>query len=178
MRDAMMMAAGNLDLAPMDSSVWYLGDQATAVGENKVRRRTDFPCRSVYLPVIRNDLPELFEAFDFADPHTTTGMRSQTMVAAQGLFILNDDSVMAAAEATARRLLADEVTTTIENRVDRAFELILGTRPTDSERAKLKTFVVEVEAQLAAAGETDARLRAWSTACHALLASSRFQVLE
>jgi hypothetical protein len=150
----MMMAAGNLDLAPMDSSVWYLGDQATAVGENKVRRRTDFPCRSVYLPVIRNDLPELFEAFDFADPHTTTGMRSQTMVAAQGLFILNDDSVMAAAEATARRLLAD------------------------SERAKLKTFVVEVEAQLAAAGETDARLRAWSTACHALLASSRFQVLE
>jgi len=178
MRDAMMMAAGNLDLAPMDSSVWYLGDQATAVGENKVRRQTDFPCRSVYLPVIRNDLPELFEAFDFADPHTTTGMRSQTMVAAQGLFILNDDSVMAAAEATARRLLANEVTTTIENRVDRAFELILSTRPTDSERAKLKTFVVEVEAQLAAAGETDARLRAWSTACHALLASSRFQVLE
>ncbi|HIF31851.1 MAG TPA: DUF1553 domain-containing protein, partial [Planctomycetaceae bacterium] len=101
-----------------------------------------------------------------------------TMVAAQGLFILNDDSVMAAAEATARRLLADKVTTTIEDRVDRAFELILGTRPTDSERAKLKTFVVEVEAQLAAAGETDARLRAWSTACHALLASSRFQVLE
>ena len=110
LRDAMLSAAGELDLAPMESSVWYLGDQATAVGDNKVRRRTDFPCRSVYLPVIRNDLPELFDVFDFADPHTTTGMRSQTMVATQGLFILNDDVVMAAAEATARHLVAGETT--------------------------------------------------------------------
>ena len=50
--------------------------------------RTNFPCRSVYLPVIRNDLPELFDVFDFADPHTTTGSRPQTMAATQGLFIL------------------------------------------------------------------------------------------
>src|SRR6185436_18510833 len=61
LRDAMLFAADELDLKPMDSSVWYLGDQATAVGDNKIRRRTDFTCRSVYLPVIRNDLPELFD---------------------------------------------------------------------------------------------------------------------
>ncbi len=106
LRDAMLLAAGRLDLAPLDSSVSYLGDQATAVGENKVRRRTDFPCRSVYLPVIRNDLPELFDVFDFADAHATTGMRPQTMVATQGLFLLNDDLVMDASAAAARRLLS------------------------------------------------------------------------
>jgi hypothetical protein len=107
LRDTMLAAAGELDLKPMESSVWYLGDQATAVGDNKNRRRTNFPCRSVYLPMIRNDLPELFGVFDFADPHAATGMRPETMVATQGLFLLNDESVMAAAEATARRLLAD-----------------------------------------------------------------------
>ena len=107
LRDAMLWAGGQLDSAPMDSTVWYLGDQATAVGANKNRRRTDFPCRSVYLPVIRNDLPELFDSFDFADPHATTGMRPQTMVASQGLFLMNDDSVIAAADAIARRALEE-----------------------------------------------------------------------
>ena len=77
LRDAMLSASAQLDLAPVDSTVSYLGDQATAVGENKNRRRTDLLCRSVYLPVIRNDLPEIFEAFDFADPHATTGARTR-----------------------------------------------------------------------------------------------------
>src|SRR5262249_30623700 len=79
LRDAMLTAAGQLDPKPLESTVSYLGDQATAVGDNKIRRRTDFPCRSVYLPVIRNDLPELFSVFDFANPHASTGLRPQTM---------------------------------------------------------------------------------------------------
>jgi hypothetical protein len=41
-------------------------------------------------------LPELFNVFDFANPHASTGMRPQTLVATQGLFMLNDGSVMAA----------------------------------------------------------------------------------
>jgi len=174
----MLAAAGKLDLTPMDSSVWYLGDQATAVGENKNRRRTDFPCRSVYLPVIRNDLPELFDAFDFADPHTTTGMRSQTMVATQGLFILNDESVMDAAESAARRVLAAAKDENQEVLVEKMFELLLNARPTPEESADLLTFLHATEQHLMKAGEADARLRAWAIACHALLASSRFQILE
>ena len=174
----MLSAAGTLDLAPMDSTVWYLGDQATAVGDNKVRRRTDFPCRSVYLPVIRNDLPELFEVFDFADPHTTTGMRSQTTVATQGLFILNDDSVMTASEATARRLLTGEKIDEQDARVDRMFELVLNVHATEEGRAELRTFIREMATRLIEEGDPDADLHAWSMACHALFASSRFQILE
>ena len=34
--------------------------------------------RSVYLPVVRNDLPQLFEVFDFADPEVTVGRRDAT----------------------------------------------------------------------------------------------------
>ncbi len=178
LRDAMLSAAGELDLAPMESTVSYLGDQATAVGANKVRRRTDFPCRSVYLPIIRNDLPELFDVFDFADPHATTGMRPQTTVATQGLFLLNDDSVMAAAEAAARRLLSGGKTDDAEARADRMFELVVGARATGKERAGLMAFIAETEKRLTDEGDSDAALRAWSMACHALFASSRFQVLE
>jgi hypothetical protein len=180
LRDAMLRAAGELDLEPMGSSVWYLGDQATAVGPNKVRRRTDFPCRSVYLPVIRNDLPELFEVFDFADPHRTTGMRPRTSVPTQSLYLLNAESVMAAADALARRVLARGETDggTEEARIDRLFELTLGARPDAEERADVLRFIDNLEARSDGEGGTDGRFRAWSMACHALLASSRFQLLE
>ena len=177
LRDAMLQAAGTLDLTPMDSSVWYLGDQATAVGANTNRRRTDFPNRSVYLPVIRNDLPELFDVFDFADPQTTTGRRSETMVATQGLFVLNDESVMAAAEATAKRLLK-EVPSSDEARVNRMYELIVGSPPDDEERQDIVAFVTSVKEQPGISDNADASEKAWAIAAHALFASSRFQIVE
>ena len=178
LRDAMLLVAGELDLAPMESSVWYLGDQATAVGANKNRRRTDFPCRSVYLPVIRNDLPELFEAFDFADPHTTTGMRPETLVATQGLFILNDESVMAAAAAAAQRVVAQRTADASADIVDELFEWVFSEPPTTEERVELMAFVTALKNRSAQRGDQEARLQAWSLACHALFASSRFQILE
>jgi hypothetical protein len=178
LRDAMLATAGRLDLAPTDSTVSYLGDQATAVGDNKIRRRTDFPIRSVYLPVIRNDLPELFAVFDFANPHASTGMRPQTLVATQGLFMLNDGSVVAAAEATARRLLVESQSADENRMVDVLFELAVGTLPSDDERTDLLAFVRQVRKRLTEEGRDDVNLPAWSLACQALFASSRFQILE
>jgi hypothetical protein len=178
LRDAVLLAAGELNPAPMQSSVWYLGDQATAVGDNKIRRRTDFPCRSVYLPVIRNDLPEPFDVFDFADPHRTTGMRPRTNVATQSLYLLNAESVMAAADAIARRVFASEPAGGKESRIDRLYELLLSSGPDREERADLLRFIREMETRLSGEGKSDVEARAWSLTCHALLASTRFQILE
>ena len=178
LRDAMLSASGQLDIVPMDSTVWYLGDQATAVGANKNRRRTDFPCRSVYLPVIRNDLPELFDVFDFANPHATTGSRPQTMVATQGLFMLNDQLVMDAAEATARRVLASDAGQGPKMMINRMFEVILNQPATEEDRADMLRFVHDTHERLSAEGAEEPNVRAWALACHALFASSRFQFLE
>lgn len=177
-RDALLASAGQLDLAPMDSTVSYLGDQATAVGANKVRRRTDFPCRSVYLPVIRNDLPELFNIFDFANPHATTGARPNTIVPTQGLFLLNDEMVMAASEAAARRILADTPADNPSLRIDRIFELILNAAATDEERQTMQSFLAQTEGRLTNDEVENVELRALTIACHAMFASSRFQFLE
>jgi len=178
LRDAMLTSAGQMDLAPWESTVSYLGDQATAVGDNKIRRRTDFPCRSVYLPVIRNDLPELFNVFDFANPHASTGRRPQTMVATQGLFMLNDGSVVNAAEATARRLLAETSSAGEDDLVDALFELLFNTKPTGDERVEILAFVRKVRNRVTEGGGQEADLQAWSQVCQALFASSRFQILD
>ncbi len=176
LRDAMLFAAGGLDLAQFDSTVDYLGDQATAVGENKVRRRTDFACRSVYLPVIRNDLPEVFDAFDFTNPHVTTGARPQTMVPSQGLFMLNDELVMQAAERTARRLVTEFPDDSPAQRVDHMFELIVQDVPSVEQRSEILEFLQPLEWEDQEQAEAvHGRL---VLACHALFASSRFQFVE
>ena len=174
----MLSAANQLDLRPMDSSVYYLGDQATAVGENKVRRRIDFPCRSVYLPVIRNDLPELFRVFDFANPHETTGARTNTIVPTQSLFLLNDEMVMEAANLTARRITREIDSKDNRARVDRIFEWILNKNANEEEQKALQAFLIQTETRLISEKVEEPELRALAIVCHALFASSRFQFLE
>ncbi|MBL6832353.1 MAG: PSD1 domain-containing protein [Pirellulales bacterium] len=182
LRDAMRAAAGTLDLAPMESTVGSLGDQATAVGGNTNRRRTDFPCRSVYLPVIRNDLPEVFQSLDFADPHKTTGLRPQTTVATQGLYMLNNEQVMDAAAATASRVLeaCDGAATPAgqEAALGMLFELVVGKLPDAAEREAMRRFLQQAEESKTAAGAEHAQQDAWGMAAHALMASSRFQMVE
>ena len=91
--------------------------------------------------------------------------------------MLNDDSVMAAAEATARRLVTSDWLASDESRVDRMFELILCTQVVDEDRSNVVRYIAMLEDGLDSLGP-DAKLIAWSRACHALFASSGFQMLE
>jgi hypothetical protein len=100
------------------------------------------------------------------------------MVATQGLFLLNDASVLSAADSTARRLLARRPSADPEGLVDTLFEWVLGTPAGHEERADVLAFVRQTQNRLAADGGQDAELRAWSLACQALFASSRFQFLD
>lgn len=174
LRDAMLTVAGRLDLTPMQSSVWYLGDQATAVGDNKNRRRTDFPNRSLYLPAIRNDLPEIFDVFDFADPHATTGARPQTTVAIQALYLLNDDMVMDLSKAAARRFLKEEAST----RLIRLYETMFQRMPVESDLEPFQAFIKQTQTQLESDDSENPELEAWSALCHAMFSMSRFQFLD
>src|SRR5262249_49678892 len=50
--------------------------------------------RSVYTPILRNKLLELFEVFDFADPNVSTGRRNVSTVPTQALYLMNSPFVM------------------------------------------------------------------------------------
>ena len=106
------------------------------------------------------------------------------MVATQGLFMLNDPSVMDAAEVTARRVLQDSSTEEIEQAgrvhagLNRMFELLLMVQPTEEERQDLRAFMAATRQRFEDEKQPDAEVRAWAMVCHALFASSRFQVLE
>ena len=96
--------------------------------------------RSVYSPVFRNSLPELFEAFDFADPSVCTGRRNVSTVAPQALFLMNNPFVQQQAKATAQRLLAEPGLDDAV-RITRVFRVTLGRLPSTAEQKLAEAFI-------------------------------------
>jgi uncharacterized protein DUF1553/uncharacterized protein DUF1549 len=87
--------------------------------------------RSIYVPVFRNALAELFEAFDFADSSTVVGRRNTSTVAHQALFLMNHPFIMEQAELAAKALPPGSDL----DRITRAYRLALGRDPTPGEIA-------------------------------------------
>ncbi|QDU23882.1 PSD1 and planctomycete cytochrome C domain-containing protein [Urbifossiella limnaea] len=122
--------------------------------------------RSLYLPVIRNNLYDVFQLFDAPDPAVPTGDRATTTVPTQALFFLNSDLSARAADALAGRLLAapglDDA-----GRVRLLFEFAYSRPPTTAETARVVAGVAAFEAD---AG----RRAAWAAVCQAVLAGNEF----
>lgn len=126
--------------------------------------------RSVYVPVFRNALPQLFEAFDFADPSTVTGKRNASTVAPQALFLLNNSFVMRNARLAAEHLLA-QTAWDDHARIDRACRLALARPPTQSERALAQRF-------LRRGGSASGTSEAWTELLQGLFASIDFRYIN
>ena len=100
------------------------------------------PHRSVYLPIVRNGVPEALGLFDFADPSIVVGQRDVTTVPSQSLYLMNSPFIVRQAEVMAKRVLeAKDAGGTMndEERVDHAFRIALARRPTDEQRERLIT---------------------------------------
>ncbi|HVJ87287.1 MAG TPA: PSD1 and planctomycete cytochrome C domain-containing protein, partial [Caulifigura sp.] len=93
-RDAMLAASGEIDLARPDGSLVgrVIGDRPVSLIGLDARLPKDLDGsknRSVYLPVIRDRLPDILELFDFAEPSLVTGERETTNVPTQALYLMN-----------------------------------------------------------------------------------------
>ena len=106
LRDAMLAVSGKLDLYPPEGSpVCRTADQGRQ-GLIQTLMATQQPTnyRSVYLPIVRDVLPESLALFDFANPALVTGDRETTNVPSQSLYLLNNAQVVALSDAFARRV--------------------------------------------------------------------------
>jgi len=143
----------------------------------RFRRDQEF-VRTVYLPVVRS-APQpgparLREVFDFTPPATFAGMRTQTVVPTQALFLLNDPFMKARAAD-----LAALVTEAGSDRADRLHRLwlrVLGRTITPEEVADAAGFLdrLAAAAPAAATGAAADEGAAWTELAHALLACNEF----
>jgi hypothetical protein len=163
LRDAMLSASGVLDLTMGGKT--YPANLANDYGF-----AFNDPRRSVYAPVFRNSLPEIFEVFDFANPSMVTGRRNVSTVAPQALFLMNHSFVREQAQRTAIRLLAASAADE-KARIDRAFLLTLARPATDAELTLSKKF-------LASAASDSSLDEAWTQFIQSLFGSIEFRYLR
>jgi hypothetical protein len=188
LRDAMLHLAGRLELKPpVASDVARFGDLPIdgpfRFGVTDDRLNADTTHRSVYLPIVRDKVPEALALFDFAEPSLVTGKRESTSVPAQALFLLNSDFVAEQASAFASRLLnwkfpgvsVDEIAQRHE-RVNVATWLAFTRAPNPAELKAADEFFAKF---LPTKNPTPARIvAAWTSYCRALIASAEFRQLN
>ncbi len=180
-RDAMLASSGQLDAAPANGSL------VSTVGDGYIGRGikpdvfTDYESnkRSVYLPVVRDFVPDMLEVFDFAEPSLVVASRDVTNVPSQALFMMNNDFVRAQSMAMAKRILASPLD--YPARVSLAYQLALSRKPTDAERKRADRYLLnEARALIPLKGgnKDEASALSWSTFCQALFACAEFRYIR
>jgi hypothetical protein len=151
----------------------------SVTGVSRDARLYDSSRRSVYLPVLRGALYDVFQALDFPDPAVPDGDRGTTTVASQALFMMNGKIVHHTAERLAETLL-DEGAASDRERIDRACRRILGRPAAPDESSHWEAFLARYQATRSLSSETPGRRRrlAWQGLCRALLSSNEFIYAE
>lgn len=179
-RDAMLAVSGTLDLYPVD------GSPVARAGEGReglllLARELaakPYPYRSVYLPIIRDQIPEVLSVFDFPDASLVNGERDATNVPAQSLFLLNHGQAVSAADAFARRVA--EFDGEPLERLAHAYQLAFARPPTADELTAIRAFWQRFPQQLegTAGSREKAQAAALAAFCQSLIASAEFRYLN
>ena len=135
--------------------------------------------RSLYLPVVRNQLFPMFQLFDFADSNAVTSRRGDSTVAPQALFLMNSPFVMEQARHFAEDLLSREGADDRE-RVELAHRKVLARPPSDRETEQALAYLAAYpRAEGTAQDENaEARQEAWASYCQLLFGLNEFMYIE
>ncbi|MFP6767053.1 MAG: DUF1553 domain-containing protein, partial [Planctomycetaceae bacterium] len=180
-RDAVLYVGGSLDRR-MGGSLMTVKNRAyvTGTGHNMKPDVYRNNRRSVYQPVVRSAVFDVFQAFDFADPSLPNGNRVTTTVAPQALFLMNSSLVADQSAALAVRFIASDPDEAA--RLDTLYRHILGRRPTDVETGQASAFLSSYRR---AAGDDDKNKDpgtfeqlAWQALCRVLLSATEFVYSE
>ncbi len=189
-RDAILATSGDLDLTPLvGSAVAVAGDGPVIARRPGARGNSedlfveaDNKHRSVYLPVVRDLVPDVLAVFDAPDPSMVTGARETTNVAPQALFLLNSDFVREHARALAQRTLTafpappgavQAPAAKLQDRTAMVFRIALGRTPTADEQKAASRFFQRLNG-----GPKMTPLDAWTDFCTAIYNTAEFRYLN
>ncbi len=196
-RDAMLAISGYLQLKPpVGSAVAEAGDgpigapRGRGISEAALNEETNV--RSVYLPIVRDLLPESLALFDFAEPSLVTGERETTNVPSQALFLLNSPFAAHRAERFGERVVAGYPAgpnggagAFLQERIAYAYWLAYSRPPDNVEKAAAASFFSKFpsawgknETGVAGVRDAEASKAAWTSFCRALFASAEFRYLN
>ena len=163
-RDAMLAVSGELNPALWGPSFRpFTTTSFNATFYHPLDRDDpEFNRRTVYRMNINSGKEPLLDAFDCPSPSVKTPTRGETITPLQALSLMNNSFVQRQANRLAERALA-AAEGELPVAIDRAYERVLGRRPTDAQRQRALTA---------------ARERGLASVCWALLNSSEFLYVQ
>ncbi|MFT5467524.1 MAG: hypothetical protein ACI8UO_002628 [Verrucomicrobiales bacterium] len=169
-RDSMLAVSGEIDFSRRPASlVAEVSKQSIALygfDRNIPRDLDGSKRRSVYLPVIRDRLPDVLALFDFAEPSLVTGQRDTTNVPVQALYLLNSSFVLEQSKAFASRL--DRAASNPNDQIKLAYQLCFSRSPEPAEFDLARTFFEKHKD----------RKTALALLCQALISTAEFRNLD
>ncbi len=153
MRDALLFAAGRLDVRP--------GGTSAPLADTNLRR-------ALYGYTDRFRIPALLRNFDVANPDTSISHRPETLVPLQALYLTNSPFVRQQAEAVVKR--AEVAQAQADDRIGAVFRVVLAREPSAAERALATGYLK--------AALDDPAARLWVDFAHGLLLSNEFVFVD
>jgi hypothetical protein len=132
--------------------------------------------RSVYLPVLRDNLPRSMEVFDFAEPSMVVGTRETSNTPDQGLYFLNNEFVIQQSDAIALRIMKEKQQ--VREQIKYAFLLAYGRQATSSELSAAENFYNDFEAEARFGRRGEVSFKKLSALCQAIVGSAEFRFLN
>ena len=141
-RDSLLAISGKLNTKVGGPSVFPpIAAEITKTSKNWTTsaNASEHSRRSLYIFARRNLRFPFLEVFDAPDSNLSCPERGRSTTAPQSLTLLNSDEVMAAAKATAARVMKEAPSP--EQQIDHAFQLAIGRAPSVKERQMTTEFV-------------------------------------
>ncbi|WP_417746654.1 DUF1553 domain-containing protein [Rosistilla oblonga] len=140
LRDTMLVAAERLDrvptIQPMQKFGVLVNNNTASSGAATLAESNR---RSMYLQIIRGQLPPMLATFDFADPDILVGRRPATNVPSQALVMLNSDTVIDMSQQIAARIA--ETAEPLDAQIEAAYLRCLQRYPQSDERELAAEFI-------------------------------------
>ena len=169
-RDAMLSVSGWLNPAIGGKTIPLRNREFVFNHTSKDATTYESPRRALYLPIIRNNLYDMLEQFDYPDPTMPTGSRNSTVVAPQALIMLNSPVMWQSAEKLAARL---QPAASDEQRVKLLFDLLYARPPTEQEQQRVLALLHDP-----ALPRHGPKASNWPIVCQALLSANEFVYLR
>ena len=192
-RDAILATSQQLQLAPPTGSPVALAGEGPLErprgGNAEAMINGVSYVRSVYLPIVRDLLPDALAVFDFPEPSLVTGARETTNVPSQALYLLNSPFVAVQAQRLGERVVASYpagpnggASANLDERIAYAYWLVFGRPPDAVERTAAMTFFSKFPAAWSKGDHSapgprnaEAATAAWTSFCRSLFASAEFR---
>ena len=136
--------------------------------------------RSVYLPVVRNHLHDVFMLFDYTDASVPVGNRNTSTVPSQSLYLMNSEFLKEASAGLARRL--QHLSSDEETRIETLYKIALGRNANRSEIERAKEYLAGFGRELSSVPTSqhgvELSAEAWRLLCQVVLMSNEFSYLR